>query len=95
MISEACLPQPHAIIMPISALKPINTNSQKDSNRTWLNTTDNYYVSETGLADPINRFTLDNRVAIGLLQAKSTGDYDLGVQRGLEGIEDHSTICQL
>jgi hypothetical protein len=34
-------------------------------------------------------------VAIGLLQAKFTGDYDLGVQRGLEGIEDHSTICQL
>jgi hypothetical protein len=44
----------------------------------WLKTTNNCYISETCLADPINRFTLANCGMIGFLQANYTGDYDVG-----------------
>jgi hypothetical protein len=40
-----------------------------------VKTTDNCYVSETGLAYPANRFALANCGAIGFLQANYTGDH--------------------
>jgi hypothetical protein len=43
-----------------------------------VKTTDNCYVSETGFANPANRFILANCGAIGFLQVNYTGEYDVG-----------------
>lgn len=52
--------------------------TEECSNSTWVKSTDNCYVSETGLAFPANRFLLANCGVIGFLQANYTGDNDGG-----------------
>jgi len=57
----------------------------------WVKTTNNRDISETGLADPINRFILANCGVIGFLQANYTGDYDIGntakIRKAFKGIQ--------
>ena len=47
------------------------------SNSVWVKTSDNCYVSETGLLYPADRFILANCGPIGFLQTNYTGDNDI------------------